>query len=106
LSAAAAKELVTACKLAAKGKRILRLSVNGSLVCTTKSEEYGDTSLTISAGYTHTGPDMTLAINPKFLADAIYPKAPVTIRLQDPASPLYITDDGTHEAAVMPMHLN
>ena len=105
LNAAAARELITACKLAKKEHRILRMSVNGSLELTTTSEEFGEYHQTITDGYTHSGPDVTLAINPQYIMEAIDKPHPVKIVIRDGNSPVYVTD-GEREAVIMTMRIN
>jgi hypothetical protein len=105
LNAAAVKELITACKLAKKGKHIFRISVNGTMELSTTSEEYGNWSASISKGYNHTGEDVTLAINPGYLMDALDKPRGVTMRMIDGKHPVYITD-GTRESVIMTMQLD
>ena len=105
LNAAAVKELITACKLAKKGKRTFRISVNGTMELSTTSEEYGNWSASISKGYTHTGEDVTLAINPAYLMDALDKPHDITMRMIDGKHPVYITD-GTRESVIMNMQLD
>jgi hypothetical protein len=103
LGPAAIKALTLAVKRAGKiNKDTVRLVVNGKLEVKAISEEYGDVSSDITAEYTYTGPEMLIGIDPKYLLDALsMAKNGLTIRLANPARPLYFTA-GTREAVIMP----
>ena len=67
--------------------------------------EYGDQHTTISKGYTHTGKDVTLAINPAYLMDALDMPRDVTMRMIDGKHPVYITD-GQRESVIITTRLD
>jgi hypothetical protein len=103
------KPLTAAIKQAmAINKDILRMSFNGRLELIARDEDNGDTHITMESGYQYSGPDALVAINPKFLLDAISGMEPEFIfaLAEDSAKrPVYITS-GTREVVIMPLHLD
>jgi DNA polymerase III sliding clamp (beta) subunit (PCNA family) len=88
-------------------KDILRLSFNVHLDIIASSEESGETRIPVTCGYQYTGPACTIAINPRFMIDALS-MADNVLFAMDPTNtthkPVYITD-GSREAVIMPMNL-
>jgi len=83
----------------------LRLSVNGRLEYQAISEENGETSGYIESGYQHTGDDVNIAVNPRFLAEALAGmQEEVYISLRAHDRPMFITD-GQREVVLMPMRV-
>ena len=103
---------------------VLRLAMNGRLVCSAKHPDTGEVCATFGDGdewrgawhttkgrtwqdveviqYFHEGPDQEVGVNPKFLLDALAGMAPVVSAAADKYR-LYLSD-GIHEACIMAMH--
>lgn len=96
--------LKQAVKQAAKMNRdCVTIYFNGSADVSATSEEFGAVRTSITENYQHIGADLTIALNPRFILDALSGMADdVTIQLASESAPIIITD-GKREALLMPL---
>jgi hypothetical protein len=108
-----AKILAAAVKTAkAINKDVILLSVNGKMdISALDATDWGEKRLTpvsqstITEGYTHSGQDVKLAIDPRFVLDALSGmKGKIALTLGGPNAPLQISD-GHYEAVIMPKNI-
>ncbi len=100
-------ELIRACKRAAKIKTShIKLTINGRLDYAASYDDF-EVSGTIE-GIQHTGIEFTVALNPRYLLDALDKPADCMLAFSDQRpdkSPMLYTDGLNREAIIMPMHI-